>query len=125
MFHKLMWLALAGAMGTLARYALAGFVHRFTGSAFPWGTLVVNLVGCFLAGLLWVLFESRWSVSGETRTLVLVGFMGAFTTFSAMILETGELARSAQWLYAGANVGMQTGLGFVALFVGMAAGRAI
>jgi CrcB protein len=123
MVQKVMLLALAGATGTLARYGLAGFVHRTSRVSFPLGTLVVNLTGCFLAGLLWTLFENRWPVSGETRTIVLLGFLGAFTTFSAFILETGELVRSAQWMYAAANVAMQTGLGFIALFAGIMLGR--
>jgi CrcB protein len=125
MIQKILLLALAGALGTLARYGLAGIVHRIDGASFPWGTAVVNIVGCFIAGLLWALFEHRWPVSGETRTIVLVGFMGAFTTFSAFILETGELVRVAEWLYATGNVVMQTGLGFVALFTGAAIGRMI
>ena len=123
MIHKLTWLALAGALGTLARYGLAGFIHKINGVSFPWGTVTVNLMGCFLAGLLWSLFESRWPVSGETRTFVLVGFMGAFTTFSAMILETGELLRSAEWMYAVANITMQNSFGFIALFAGATLGR--
>jgi CrcB protein len=123
MMQKLAWLVLAGALGTLARYGLAGFIHRVNGVSFPWGTVVVNLTGCFLAGLLWSLFENRWAVSGETRTIVMVGFMGAFTTFSAYILETGELLRSAEWLHAAANVTIQNGLGLVALFIGAALGR--
>ncbi len=125
MIHKIGMLALAGALGTLARYGLAGLVHRFSGASFPWGTAVVNIAGCFLAGLLWAMFETRWPVSGETRTIILVGFMGAFTTFSAFILETGELARSAEWIYAAGNVAGQTGLGFIALFAGAAIGRMI
>ncbi|MDY7000435.1 MAG: CrcB family protein [Thermodesulfobacteriota bacterium] len=123
MVMKLVWLALAGALGTLARYGLAGLVHRINGVSFPWGTMTVNLTGCFFAGLLWTLFESRWPVSGEIRAIVLVGFMGAFTTFSAMILESGELLRSAQWVYATVNMVMQNGLGFAALFAGVALGR--
>jgi CrcB protein len=125
MMQKLAWLALAGAMGTLARYGLAGFVHRINGVSFPWGTVAVNLAGCFLAGLFWSLFENRWPVSGETRTIILVGFMGAFTTFSALILETGELMRSAEWLHAATNLTIQNGVGFFALFVGAALGRLI
>lgn len=125
MIQKLLWLALAGALGTISRYGLAGMVHKFTGAAFPWGTVVVNLTGCFAAGLLWVLFENRWPVSGETRVLVLVGFMGAFTTFSAFILESGELVRSAQWMRAAANVALQNGLGFLALFAGATLGRLV
>lgn len=125
MIQKLSCLALAGALGTLARYGLAGFVHRANGASFPWGTVIVNLTGCFLAGLIWKLFETRWPVSGETRALVLIGFMGAFTTFSALILETGELLRAAEWMHAAVNIAMQNGLGFVALFAGAALGRII
>lgn len=122
---KLLYLALAGSMGTLARYGLSGLVHRISGAAFPWGTLVVNVTGCFLAGLLWTLFESRWPVSGETRATILVGFMGAFTTFSSLILESSHLLRSAEWFFAVANVTMHTGLGFVAVFAGIALARMI
>lgn len=122
---KLVWLALAGAAGTLARYGLAGWVHRLDGASFPWGTVAVNLTGCFLAGLLWMLFESRWPVSGENRIVVLVGFMGAFTTFSAMILETGQLLRASEWMQAAANLALQNGLGLIALLAGAALGRMI
>ena len=125
MIHRLCLLALAGALGTLARYGLSGFVHRVNGMSFPWGTVAVNITGCFLAGLLWALFENRWTVSGEMRMIILVGFMGAFTTFSAMILETGELIRTAEWLHALMNVGMQNVIGFASLFIGMALGRMV
>jgi len=125
MIQKLVWLALAGALGTLARYGLAGFVQRIDDPSFPWGTVAVNLAGCFLAGFLWTLFENKWSVSGEARTFVLVGFMGAFTTFSTFILETGEMFRSAEWMYAMGNLIMQNGFGFAALFVGALLGRMI
>jgi len=125
MIHKFALLALAGALGTLARYGTAGLVQRIHGTSFPWGTLAVNLTGCFLAGLLWTLFENRWPLSGETRTIVLVGFIGAFTTFSAFILESGELLRSAEWFHATANLAMQNVFGFAALFAGIALARAI
>ena len=123
MIQKLAWLSLAGALGTLARYGLAGLVHRIDGSSFPWGTVAVNLIGCFMAGWLYVIFENRWPVSGETRTIILVGFMGAFTTFSAMILETGVLLRSTEWLYAAANIALQNGVGFISLWAGMTLAR--
>ena len=125
MIHKFALLALAGALGTLARYGTAGLVQRIHGTSFPWGTLAVNLTGCFLAGLLWTLFENRWPLSGETRTIVLVGFIGAFTTFSAFILESGELLRSAEWFHATVNLAMQNILGFAALFAGVALARAL
>ncbi|HPR65315.1 MAG TPA: CrcB family protein [Thermoanaerobaculia bacterium] len=125
MVQKLAWLACAGALGTLTRYGLAGWTHRVLGSSFPWGTVVVNLTGCFLAGFLWTLFEHRWPVPSGTRTLILVGFMGAFTTFSAAILETGELIRSAEWLYAAANLLLQNGLGLIALLAGTVLARMV
>ncbi len=123
MFQKLLLLALAGSLGTLSRYGLAGLAQKVGGSSFPWGTLAVNLTGCFFAGLLWTVFEYRWPVSAETRTIIMVGFFGAFTTFSAFILETGELMRPAEWTFAVANIFMQNGLGLIALFAGAAMGR--
>lgn len=123
MFEKIVWIAVAGALGTLARYGLAGFVHSVNGASFPWGTLGVNLVGCLLAGLIWSLFEHRLPVTGEVRTIVIIGFVGAFTTFSAIMLETSELLRSAEWVRAGANVLLQNVLGFAALVAGIALGR--
>ena len=123
MIQKIAWLALAGAMGTLARYGLVGLVQRFTSASFPWGTLAVNIAGCLLAGLLWALFESKWPLAGETRIIILVGFMGAFTTFSTFILESSELARTAEWMHAAGNVLLHNSLGFVALFLGVALGR--
>lgn len=125
MIQKLLLLAAAGACGTLARYGLAGLVARLAGGSFPWGTLAVNVAGCFVVGILWVLFEHRWSVTPETRTLVLVGFMGAFTTFSAFILDSGELLHAARWAHAMGNVALQNGLGFAALFAGVTIGRMI
>jgi len=121
--QKLIWLAIAGAIGTLARYSLIGFVQKIDGISNTWGTLIVNLTGCFLAGLMWAIFENKWPVSGETRTLILVGFIGAFTTFSTLILEANELLRSDGWVYATSNIVMQNGLGFLALFIGVSLGR--
>ena len=125
MFQKLALLALAGGMGALARYGLAGLVQKLHGMSFPWGTIVVNILACFVVGILWSLFEHRWSVSAETRTIILVGFMGAFSTFSTFIVETGDLLRSAQWMYAVANLTIQNGVGLLALFMGAAVGRLI
>ena len=120
MLQKLILITLAGGAGALARYGLSGAVYRFGGSGFPWGTAVVNVVGCFVAGLLWSLFESRWPVSGQNRAVILIGFMGAFTTFSTYILETGELFGDGKWLYGAGNIILQNGMGIVALFCGIA-----
>lgn len=123
MIQKIVLLAIAGALGTVARYSLSALINKIDGITFPWGTFAVNIFGCFIVGLLWVLFESRWPVSGQTRLIIFVGFMGAFTTFSAFILETGELARSAAWMQAAVNILVQNGLGLAALFAGVGLAR--
>jgi len=120
---RLLLLMAAGAAGTLCRYGLAGLVQNGLGARFPWGTLVVNLTGCLVAGLLFGLFESRWALSGEARVIVFIGFLGAFTTFSGFMLETSELARDAQWLSAAGNMMLQNGLGAVAMYGGPVASR--
>jgi CrcB protein len=122
---KLVLIALAGAIGTLSRFWLQGFVQKLTGEGFPWGTLVVNVLGCFLFGVVWSLAEERLVISGETRLIILTGFMGAFTTFSTFAFETGQQLRESQWLYAAGNVGGQVALGLVFLFLGLAAGRLV
>ncbi len=125
MISKLAWLALAGAGGTLARFGLARLVGRFNTTGLPYENLVVNLTGCFLAGGLWILFEHRWPVAGDAKLFALVGFMGAFTTFSAFILESTELMRSDQWLSLVANIMLQNGLGFAALLAGAAVAKRV
>jgi CrcB protein len=122
MVQKLAWLSLAGALGTLARFGLAGAMQRVSES-FPYGTLAVNALGCFLFGFVWTLAEERMILSGETRFIILTGFMGAFTTFSTFAFETGQMMRDAEWLMAGANIGAELVLGLVFLFVGIAIGR--
>ncbi len=123
MIQKIGLLALAGALGTLARYGVSMIVHRAHATWFDAGTVVVNTLGCFLAGLLMALFESRLQVSADTRRLIFVGFMGAFTTFSALIVETGQLVRSSEWAQAAGVLLIQNGVGFAALFLGAALGR--
>ena len=75
MLRKLCWIALAGGLGSLARYGLTGLVQRILGSGYPWGTTVVNLSGCFLFGVIWSLAEERYLISGEWRSILLIGFV--------------------------------------------------
>jgi len=119
----MLWLGLAGMLGTMARYGLGGLVQKSTGAEFPWGTLAVNAFGCFFAGMFWALSENHVHLGGQTRVVILIGFMGAFTTFSSFILETGELMRSAEWVRAGINIVLQNLTGVLALFLGMIAGQ--
>lgn len=126
MLQKLFLIGLAGALGSLSRYAVAGWVHDAAPqSVFPWGTVVVNVLGCFLAGAFWSMAEHRLSVSPETRAVILVGFMGGFTTFSAYMLETGNLLGERQWVWAAANMALQNVGGLATFLLGLAAGRLV
>jgi len=123
--QKVLLLAAAGGLGTLCRYGLAGLVQRWTDSMFPWGTATVNIIGCFLFGMLWVVMEERFSVSPETRVIVLTGFMGAFTTFSTYMFETQRLLEDSQYLAAFGNLGLQNGVGLAAVILGLSLGKLI
>lgn len=123
MATRLLLLAVAGSLGALCRYGLSGIVQRGFGAQFPWGTMVVNTAGCLAAGILFGLFETRWALSGEARIIVFIGFLGAFTTFSSVMVETANFARDAQWLGMAANLLLQNGLGAAAVFAGLAISR--
>jgi len=125
MLQKLIWLGGAGALGTLCRFGLSGLVQRVSNGAFPWGTLTVNVVGCFFFGLVWSLGEERLLISGEHRLIVLAGFMGAFTTFSTFAFENAQLLRDAEWLLTAGNLAAQNVLGIVCVILGIALGRLI
>ncbi len=117
-------IALAGAVGTLARYALGHSLREVLGDTFPWGTLIINALGCFLFGVVWSLAEIHALVSDQTRLTLLTGFMGAFTTFSTFGFETAQLIGSGQWSLAVLNIALQNVLGVLFVFAGMVGGRA-
>ncbi|NDJ77890.1 MAG: CrcB family protein [Chloroflexi bacterium] len=125
MLQRLVLVGLAGAVGTIARYGLGGLVQHWVGGTLPWGTLAVNMAGCFLFGVVWTLADERLLIDDETRVIVLGGFMGAFTTFSTFIFDTGGFMREEQWLLATGNVAVQTLVGLAFLFLGMVAGRLV
>jgi fluoride exporter len=101
-----MWVTLGSALGGLARYWCSGLVARMVGETFPWGTLIVNVVGSFLIGLIATLSgpDGRVIIPAEARQFMMVGILGGFTTFSSFSLQTLTLARDEQWLLAGANI---------------------
>lgn len=115
-------LALAGGLGTLARFGLATLVQRAAGSGFPAGTFAVNVLGCLLFGFLWSLFENRLDPVGEWRLIVLTGFLGGFTTFSSYVFETGAQLRAGNFATAGLNLLGQNAVGLACLFLGQALG---
>lgn len=120
---SLLWMALAGAFGTLARYALNLGVQRLAGETFPFGTFVVNALGCAIFGLCWALVEERGWLRGGAGLAVFVGFLGAFTTFSTFAFDTTQLLREQRWAFALANLIGQNVVGLGCLFLGILVGR--
>jgi CrcB protein len=102
---RLVWIAIFGAIGTLARYGLQGVVQFRAGSAFPYGTLLVNLSGCFLLGLIGQFTLNRLVISPDWRVAIAVGFFGGYTTFSSFGWETAKMLEDGEWLRASAYVG--------------------
>jgi CrcB protein len=117
--------AVAGAVGALARYWLEGLVIRRTGGGFPWGTLVVNVTGAFVLGFLFTVLTERFRVSPWIRTSLTVGLLGAYTTFSTLSFETFRLLEDgAVWLAAANGAGsLVAGLG--AVYLGVVLGRVV
>ena len=121
-----LWIAAGSGLGGMARYASAGLVTAQFGTAFPWGTLAINVVGSFLIGMVAALTgpEGPWSVSPDLQRFLTVGFLGGFTTFSAFSVDTLQLFRDGAMVRAGANIGLSVGLCLLAVGVGFAAGYA-
>lgn len=110
---------LGGFLGALARYGLGGLVHRqLPLSTFPFGTLVVNLLGCFAIGVIAGLAESRQLFGPEFRTFALIGVLGGFTTFSTFGYETFALIRDTEYLRATTNIGLQVIGGLTLVWLG-------
>lgn len=118
---------LGGMLGSMARFGLAGLMHRLAGphNTFPIGTLTVNLVGCLLIGLLGGLMDARGLLGPQARLLLMVGVLGGFTTFSSFGYETMSLLREGDLLRALLNVGVQVVVGLLAVWAGLMAARTI
>ena len=101
---RLFLIALFGAIGTLARYGLQGLVQIKMASTFPYGTLLINLTGCFLLGLVGQLTLNRMLISSDLRLAIAVGFFGGYTTFSSFGWETAKMLEDGEWLRAATYV---------------------
>jgi CrcB protein len=118
-------IGIGGFIGAVARYALALWIGQRWGRTFPLGTFVINVSGSFFIGLLMVLLTERLSVSPQWRLLLVVGFLGAYTTFSTFEYETGKLLEDSEMLLAALNVILSVFFGFVALKLGEVIAKSI
>ena len=116
---NILLVGLGGFIGSILRYLLSGYVQQSTKSMdFPFGTLAVNVIGCFVIGFLAQLAEGRGMFTSETRVFVFIGILGGFTTFSAFGNETFNLARASQMINAFTNVGANVVIGLFAVWLG-------
>jgi len=123
MIQKIIYLSLAGAAGTLARYWLGGLVQKNISIGFPFGTAAVNVAGCLVFGLLWALIEKRFVLSGEVKTFIFIGFFGAFTTFSSFAFDTVKLINDLRWAHAFGNILIHNVCGIVGIIIGLVIGK--
>jgi CrcB protein len=122
-----LWVAVGSAIGGVARYWCSGIVARYIGETFPWGTLVVNVVGSLLVGFIATISDTdgRFIIPAEARQFLMVGILGGFTTFSSFSLQTLNLARDGEWLLDGANIAGSVVLCLVMVWAGHLAATVI
>ncbi len=122
-----LYVALGGAIGSVARFALSAYIARSVNEVFPWGTLIVNITGCFVIGLFATLTgpAGRILVPPSFRQFFMVGICGGYTTFSSFSLQTLALARDGDMARATTNVGASVGLCLLGVYLGAVAGTAI
>lgn len=116
---------IGGFAGAIIRYLLDARISAATGGSFPWGTLAINLSGSFAIGLLFAVMTERAVLPAEWRAPLMIGFIGSYTTFSTLALESYRLIEDGAWLAAGGNLLGSAALGMAAVIGGIALGRAI
>ena len=121
--RQVLFIAVAGALGTLSRYALGGLIQRLTGTTFSWGTLVINILGCLIIGYIMQVALTADIIPANLRVIITIGFIGAFTTFSTFSYETLKLFEDGAFLSAVVNIIFNVGFGLAATFFGMFLGR--
>jgi CrcB protein len=121
----LFFVGIGGFAGAVARYVVDLRVSELARGVFPWGTLLVNVSGSVLVGLLFAMLVERAALAAEWRGPLMIGFIGSYTTFSTLALESWRMIEDGAWLGAGLNLAGSVLLGVVAVMAGVALGRAI
>ncbi len=115
--------AVGGAAGAVSRYLLQGWVQELSGGRFPWGTFAVNISGSFLLGLVFAVAMDRAVLAPEVRVPVMIGFIGSYTTFSTLMLESWQLVEDGDYLFMFGNLVGSVVIGMLAVVAGLALGR--
>ena len=116
------WITIGSAVGGAARFWMSGVVARLIGETFPWGTMLVNVVGSFIIGFVATLTspDGRLFIGSTARLAIMAGFCGGFTTFSSFSVQTLNLINDGEYVQAGANIGLSVVLCLVAVWAGSA-----
>lgn len=122
---QIIFLAIAGALGALSRYGLSGLIQRLSGAGFPYGTLVVNVLGSLVIGFVMQIGLNTDIIPRTLRVTITIGFLGAFTTFSTFSYETVGYLQDGAWLLASLNIISNLGLCLLSTITGMALGRIV
>jgi CrcB protein len=122
-----LWIAVGSALGGMARYGCSNLAANWFGVTFPWGTLIINVLGSFVIGFFATLSgpDGRILVPGDVRQFVMVGICGGYTTFSSFSLQTLNLAQDGEFVRAGLNVGASVMLCLVSVWLGYVAAAAV
>ena len=122
-----LWVAIGGALGSMARYGIGGFISQKSSGAFPWGTLIVNITGSFVIGILGALTLPEGKMTPQSRALatqlLITGVCGGYTTFSSFSLQTLNLLRDGEWFYAAGNILLSVLLCLIAVWIGYVLGN--
>ena len=115
-----LWIFVGGGLGSLGRWGFSGFIANKFGQTFPWGTIIVNVSGCFVIGLFATATgpDGRWMAAGTLRQFFMLGICGGYTTFSSFSLQTLTLADDGQWFRAVANVVLSVVVCLVGVWLG-------
>jgi fluoride exporter len=124
-----LWVAIGGALGSVGRFWLSGLVASRFGETFPWGTLVINVTGSFVIGIIGALASPEGRMDSPSRAFatqfLMIGICGGYTTFSSFSWQTLRLLQDREWLYAGGNVILSVTLCMIAVWLGYALGSAM